>query len=150
MEAHERLLNWWAATGRYIPAHGTTDAAICALEKRYSLTVPEDLRRYLVNACPADALLWDDEDTIWWPVTRIRNIPEEYEHEIADERIAAKAGQYLFFADYSIWCWAWAIACTEDEDRGRVVIIGGNPDRFVADSFSDFVDRYTRDSLAVC
>ncbi|HYD38316.1 MAG TPA: helix-turn-helix transcriptional regulator [Allosphingosinicella sp.] len=36
-------------------------------------------------------------------------------------------------------------------DRGRVALIGGSPDRFVADSFSDFVTRYLRapDSVLV-
>ena len=35
-----------------------------------------------------------------------------------------------------------AIACGEDENWGRVVVISGH-DRFVADGFSEFVDRYT-------
>jgi hypothetical protein len=148
VEAHERLLGWWAATGTHVAPHGASESAILELEERYSLTLPADFRRYLLSASPREEL-WDEEDTIWWPLARIRNIPEEYEHGVSDERIAAKAGQYLFFADYCVWCWAWAIACTDDENRGRVAIIGGSPDRFVADSFADFVDRYTLDFNSV-
>jgi hypothetical protein len=49
-----------------------------------------------------------------------------------------------FFADYLIWCWAWAIVCGDDENRGRVVVISGH-DRFVADSFAQFVDLHISD-----
>ena len=62
--------------------------------------------------------------------------------------IAKDAAKYLFFADYAIWCWAWAIACGEDENHGRVVVISGQ-DRFVANSFAQFVDLYIENYLQV-
>lgn len=66
-----------------------------------------------------------------------------------DAVIAAEAHSYLFFADYSIWCWAWAICCGDGPNRGKVALVGGAPDRIVADSFSDFVERYLRDPASV-
>jgi hypothetical protein len=88
------------------------------------------------------------ERAFWWPLDRIKNIPEEYAHEIKNDRVARDASRYLFFADYMIWCWAWAIACGDNEDRGRIVVVGAS-DVFVADSFAQFVDRYTKNALSV-
>ena len=148
MEALERLRRWWAATGAAIEVRPTHPVAIHALEDRYGIAFPEDFRRYLLTSCPAEEN-WDDENTNWWPLHRIRNIPDEYEPEISDEEIAADAGKYLFFADNFIWAWAWAISCTDDGNRGRVAVIGGT-DRFVASSFTEFVDRYLTDFNSVC
>jgi len=118
------------------------------LERRYGLTLPDDFRAYLVGAAPAEEY-WDDGDAIWWPVHRIRNIPDEYQHPIRHPVIARDARTYLFFADFMIWCWAWAICCGDGGDRGKVAVINGNSDRFVADSFSQFVERYVKDPESV-
>ena len=64
--------------------------------------------------------------------------------EITDATIVRDAAKFIVFADYGIWCFAWAIDCGEDENRGRVVVISGQ-DRFVADSFAEFVDRFIED-----
>ena len=121
------------------------------LERRTGLTLPEDFRRYLLTLSPGSENL-DDEMTTWWWTGRIKTIPEEFEHAIRHPEIAAVAEQYLFFADYSLWCWGWAIACTQDENRGRVAMIGGTPesDRFVAESFDAFVKLYFCDPMSVC
>lgn len=149
MEAHQRLRNWWSVSSPTIVTAAQPENAILALEQRYQVRLPEDFRNYLLTICPVGDD-WDEHDTFWWPLGRIRNIPEEYGHEISNPRIAAAADRCLFFADYSIWCWAWAISCSEDEDRGRVAMIGGDPDHFVADSFTDFVERYTQSFDSVC
>ena len=77
----------------------------------------------------------------WWTPARIKNIPDEYEHKISAPDIAAEAKTALFFLDHLMWCWAWAICCGDGPNRGRVFLIG-NEDRFVADSFGEFVQRY--------
>ena len=91
----------------------------------------------------------DAETTAWWPLQRLKNIPDEYPHTVTDPTIAKNAPRYIFFADYMIWCWAWAIDCGDGKDRGRVAVIGGSPDRFVADSFAEFVDRYVEDQRQI-
>ncbi len=126
----------------------TSPIQIQELERRYAVSLPEDFRVYLLTSSPVEESL-DNENTSWWHFDRIRNIPDEYEHEVSHPRIAVGGSQYLFFADYAIWCWAWAISCTNDEDRGKVAIIGGMPDRFVADSFSEFVEKYLSDIRSV-
>ena len=125
-------------------ARADAEAGVALLGSRYGIRIPEDFRRYLIEAAPREATS-DDEMTTWWPVDRIRNIPDECDTEGLHPVIAAEAGAFLFFADYLIWCWAWAVCCSDGPNRGRVAIIGGSPDGFVADSFTEFAARYLRD-----
>jgi len=108
------------------------------------MTLPKDFRCYLLISCP-DAKFLDQEDTEWWSLDRVKSIPEEHQHQIRRPGVFSCAGQYLFFADHTSWCWAWAIACTDGENRGKVAIIGGGPDRFAADGLPGFVDLYMND-----
>jgi len=119
------------------------------LELRYAVTLPADFKDYLLNSCPAEDAC-DVETTTWWAVGSMKTVPEDYSFNVNHPAIALHANKCLLFADYCIWCWAWAITCTDDEDRGKVALIGGAPDRFVADSFSDFVQRYIGDVRSVC
>jgi hypothetical protein len=105
-------------------------------------------RSYVERGAPAEEI-WDANDVIWWSPGRIRSLPEEYDHPVTDPDIAAEPATYLFFADYMIWCWAWAICCSDGPNRGRVALIGGTPDRFVADSFTGFVSKYLEDPQSV-
>lgn len=118
---------------------------LAVLGQRYPVHLLDDFRAYLLEASPGGEY-WDEEGTTWWGTERIRNIPDEFDYGEGDARIMASAGQYLFFADYLVWCFAWAICCAKGEDFGQVVVIGGGQsDRVAADSFTDFVDRYLRD-----
>ncbi len=149
MKAHERLKQWWQTTPTSVSLELPSDSEIEQIEARYALRIPDAFREYLRYACPkTDA--WDAENSTWWSFGRIKNITEEYTHELQEVRIADRASQYLVFADYAIWCWAWAIACTSDENRGKVALIGGNPDRFVANSLAEFIEAYTRDFRSIC
>lgn len=114
-----------------------------SLESRYGVRLPEEFRAYVLEAAPSEEGI-DAAGTMWWPPSRIRSIPDEFQGEIDNPVIAAEAGAYLFFADYLVWCWAWAICCSDGPNRGRVAFIGG-PDDFVAESFSGFVERYLCD-----
>jgi hypothetical protein len=140
LKPFERLQAHWLDTGANVQTTTLTDATVAELERNYDVRLPKDFREYLLQSCPSNEN-WDQEGTFWWPFDRIKNIPEEYAHEIKNDRVARDAAKYLFFADYMIWCWAWAIACGDNEDRGRIVVVGGS-DNFVADSFGQFVDRY--------
>ena len=152
VEAHLKLQRWWKESSKGVFTT-TSPMQIRELERRYTVSLPEDFKAYLSASSPVDEL-WDGESTAWWHFDRIRNIPDEYEHEISNPQIGISQSQYLFFADYSIWCWAWAVSCTNDGNRGKVAIIGGVPiggasDRFVADSFSEFVQKYLSDIRSV-
>src|SRR3954463_12154981 len=112
MAAHEALLRWWQRTPQQVTKPADAEQSVAALEARYGVTLPDDFRSYLLHAAPAEDL-WDDGDINWWSLGRIKNIPDEYQHELGNGEIAAESGKYLFFADLLFWCWAWAICCSE-------------------------------------
>lgn len=136
----ERLRRWFEQEDISI-APATADQ-IADLERRCDVALPDSFRTYLSTLAPAEEN-WDAEMGNWWPIERIRTVPQE-----VDWGEAAHA-QYLVFADYSIWCWAWAIACTDDANRGRIIVLGAG-EKFVADSFDAFVDKYLTDNISVC
>ncbi|MEI6643392.1 MAG: SMI1/KNR4 family protein [Novosphingobium sp.] len=149
MQSHLVLQNWWSLTGTVITTRTCSEAEIAALEQRYGVTLPDDFRNYLRESAPV-AENCDEEDGKWWPIERIRNIPDEYEHEVG-AALARNAAQHLFFVDFSIWCWAWAISCANDETRGKIAVIGGggSADGYVADSFAEFVQKYTEEWTSI-
>jgi SMI1 / KNR4 family (SUKH-1) len=144
LKPYEKLKRYWIDTGVAVDAVALSEQQLEGLERKYGVRLPDDLRDYLRYSCPVDESVGDDL-VCWWPLDRIKNIVDELPGGITDETIARDAAKYLFFADYSIWCWAWATACGDDENRGRVACISGR-DRFVADSFAQFVDLFVQDS----
>jgi hypothetical protein len=143
IKPYEKLRKYWVDTDSHIATTMYDESEIAVLEARYCVQLPGDFRDYLLNGCPQADGDWDNALTVWWGLPRIKNIPEEYQSwpAIKNPVVLANAARYLFFADYSIWCWAWAIDCGDDENRGRVAVIGTGNDRFVANSFGEFVDR---------
>ena len=148
---HVKLAEWWSATSSGITVNKNDPVSVAALEERYGIALPTDFRTYLICGCPQNDPSWDNELTNWWPIDRIKNIPDEYNHDLTSSIIKDVADKSLFFADFSIWCWAWAICCDEGEHRGKVAVIGAG-DRFVATSFNEFVERYIADpaGFALC
>jgi hypothetical protein len=144
---HAKLADWWNTTSSGIVTAASGVEELTALEDRYSIILPSEFRAYLLNSAPQSDPSLDNELTNWWPLARIKNVPDEYEHRINSAAIRERARACIFFADFSIWCWAWAICCDDSEYRGQIAVVGGE-DRFVASSFSDFVVRYIADPLS--
>jgi hypothetical protein len=141
MAPHLTLQAWWSRTAAGIETRTTSETGLAALEARYSVSLPADFRQYLSQGVPT-AENWDAEDGNWWPIERIRNIPDEYPQPVGDS-VAQNAAKHLVFLDFSMWSWAWAISCADDETRGKVALIGVSREGYVADSFAAFVERYT-------
>lgn len=148
----DRLLDFWRSVGDYTngavllePSAGERVAA--ALEERYAITLPPSFRDYVVRAAPG-AYGIDTHDYLicsWWGADRICNLPDGYEGAVKNAAVADRSAVYILFADWALWCGAWAICCGDSADRGRIMVINGGDDRFVADSFDDFVDWYMQD-----
>jgi hypothetical protein len=148
VKAYLELQQVWAKTKAGISTKAIPEQQVADLERCYNIVLPDDFRQYLRLSSPVgDAM--DNEMIDWWNFGQIKNIPEEYPHELG--AVVTNAGrEYLFFADYCIWCWAWAISCANDETRGKVVLVAGRSyDKFVADSFTDFVRKYAGDPKSV-
>ena len=121
---------------------------IAALEVRYDISFPDDFRDHLLRIGPSTREVWDDDEALWWPTGRLRNVVEEYEHPVKNPEVAREADKYVFFADLMIWCWAWAICCSDGPNRGKVVVFS-EAERFVADSFSEFLRRFFADPNSI-
>ncbi|KQM63332.1 hypothetical protein ASE75_12790 [Sphingomonas sp. Leaf17] len=147
MDTKMKLEAWWAQTGANIKTRPTPPGVINSIARRYDLILPQDFHSYLTMGSPV-ADNWDDEMGNWWPVDRIKNISDEYEHTLPSF-IPNKGKRFLFFLDHCIWCWAWAISCEQGATFGKVALIGGENERFVADTFSEFVERYISNWIAV-
>ena len=138
----ERLLRWWDEP----PSPGVDDKRLSDLEQRYDVRIPEDFRAYLKAAMPAGNS-FDGEGTRWWPLDEIKSVREEcgsqtgYDPAKGDDR-------RLVFADYLIWCWAWAVDCSDGPNRGRILLVS-DTNRYVAESFDDFLDRYIRSDPSI-
>jgi hypothetical protein len=143
-KTYQKLQRYWTKSNAGILTVTHSENEVAALESRYGVRLPDDFREYLLQSCPSRDEEVDDRVTSWWGLSRIKNIPDEYCYEIGHPEIAANAHTYLFFADYIFWSMAWAIACGEDENRGCIIAISGE-DRFVANNFREFVERYVID-----
>jgi hypothetical protein len=147
---HQRLAQHWRQSGAgFVPA-ASDEAVIAAFERAHGLQLPDEFRSYLRFACPSDtnAVLMEPF-TDWWPLSRITTVRDEYEHRVKNAEIVGREHEYVVFADAYLWCWAWAVACTTDRNRGRVAVLDGQTDRFVASSFDEFIDRYISDPKQV-
>jgi hypothetical protein len=146
--AHARLTRWWGVKGDAPRCASRAEETVQNLERRPGLSLPQDFRLYLLHAAPKEDF-WDPEDTIWWAPQRVKSIPDEYDGPIADPFIAGERENWLFFADYMLWCCAWAICCGAGERRGQVVRIGDDTSPIVARSFTEFVDTHITDAGAL-
>lgn len=138
---YDALASCWTTSDPAFTRPQNAALDVEALEGRYSLRLPEDFRSYLLYAAPATTWM-DDIGTQWWSAPEIKSIPDECADGSPGQLnpdIERERGQYLIFADYLLWCYAWAICCSEGPNRGKVAVIGGAPDTFVADSFRQFL-----------
>lgn len=138
---YQALAGHWSSSDASMATAPDASLWIDALERRYAVRIPEDFKQYLLHASPRETY-WDDIGTQWWPAHAIKNIPDECPDGPPggiNPAIESERDKYLIFADYLIWCYAWAICCSEGENRGKIALIGGIPDIFVASDFREFL-----------
>ena len=148
---YRALSTHWVTNNRAFYSRCETSADVEALEERYSLKLPEDFRAYLLHAAPS-ATFMDDIGTQWWAANEIKSISDECPDGTPGQinpEIERENSAYLVFSDYLIWCCAWAICCSSGPNRGKIALIGGQPDAFVADSFREFLRLELTDNLAI-
>ena len=141
-QAHLQLQEYWAKSSSSVAASRSSESAVKDLEERYGVKLPDDFRLYLLESSPEPNNL-DESCTYWWPLAEIKNIPDEYKHDLHNAEVAVEAASYLFFADYMVWCWAWAICCKPGKNFGHIVQVGTGEIE-VARSFSEFVSAYIK------
>jgi len=136
-EPRTLLQEYWNRSSFGITSSPAPEKDIKILEQKYNLQLPEDFRRYLRFSNPEPNNM-DKDANYWWPLSELKNIPDEYARVVPNQEIAVDASCYIFFADHLVWSWAWAICCQPGRNYGKIAQIGTGND-LVANSFSEFV-----------
>ncbi len=142
MKPYQKLQKFWNGADPKIITKKIDEAELVSFEQNNSIRFPPDFRDYLLHSCPID-----DSDDLhncnWWPLTEIVNVEEGAPEccKIYNDEVRNNKNKFLIFADYLDWLGAWAIGCDKN-NYGKIVFLDGNEDRFVADSFSKFIDVY--------
>lgn len=141
--ALQLLSLWWQATGSDVTTGSNAPDAVATLAARYDVALPSDFHAYLLHGCPVTEGGMDHELGSWWPLERIRNLPDE-EGCGPTPDLPGNGARYLLFADLLNWCHAWAISCEPGPTYGHVIRVS-DTNVVVAESFTDFVERYVWD-----
>jgi hypothetical protein len=91
----------------------------------------------------------DKEGFSFWPLERVRWVPEELSEEAPSSSSSPDAEHFYAFADYLGWSWACAIRLSSMGGSSPVILIGKETLELVAGSFSEFIDLYLVDSPAL-
>jgi hypothetical protein len=149
MKPYQKLVGHWRGEGLTIVT-GAPEEALLRFEAKYNATLSTDLdfREYLLNVdgmAQVGGKDCDQKGFAFWPLNRIRSVPEEcVESKVGVPRVD-DVGKYFVFADYMQWSWAYAIGVSPNQE-GQILQFGTSSPRIVAYSFSEFVEAYVRDS----
>jgi hypothetical protein len=143
----ERLHTHWLAQGLELPP-GVTEDRLWEFETRVGVALPADLREYFLHVDGmGEPFKWDAELFNFRPLSEVESISDL--EIVLDDR-----SSYFVIADHSIWLPAFAIRLTPSATGPHPVIAivsvdkGGYESTVVADSFSDFVERYLIDETS--
>lgn len=139
--AGESLKRHWASHNVDINA-GVTRAELDSFEARHGVVLPEDLRDYFlcVNGMPPDVV--DDGMIRFWMLEELQPLPQGAP-AFSDPSYIQNPESLILFADYSIWAHAYAIRLGSAAlQANEIIIIGYESPVTIAQSFSEFVDRY--------
>jgi hypothetical protein len=137
----ESLKRHWSSHNVHIN-EGVSEAELNAFEAKHGVVLPSDLRDYFrcVNGMPPDET--DDGMIRFWMLEQVTALPEGAS-QYSDRDYVEDPETLFLFADYSLWAHAYAIRLGNTAlDRNKVVIIGYNSPKLIANSFSEFVNSY--------
>jgi hypothetical protein len=149
MKPYQKLIQRWTTDGLTIAA-GVSEEGLRRFETRHRVTLSTvpDFREYLLNVDGMAQIGGEDcdqEGFAFWPLSRIKSVPEECAESNVETPRFDNVGNYFAFADYMQWSWAYAIDVRPNQ-LGKILQFGTYSPRIVADSFSQFVDVYLADS----
>jgi hypothetical protein len=148
----ERLNSFWLAQGMP-PRSRATEKQLQRFELRYGVPLPPDLRDYfaLVDGMD-DTWAWDEDHFSFWTLARVESASESYADQFLKDQ-----SSYFVFADYLISSTVYAIHLTPQGGKGNLVMgirVGGTFCKrkyevgIMADSFSEFAERYLADDMS--
>jgi hypothetical protein len=147
MKPYQALIQHWSVEGLTI-SPGISEEALQDFESKQRVSFPADFREYLANVngmAPIGGQDSDGKGFAFWPLNRIRPVPEEC--AAGRIRVPTFGGveSYFAFADYMQWSWAYAISLQLSQS-GKILQFGTHSPTVIAGSFTEFVEAYLRDS----
>jgi hypothetical protein len=147
----ERLRNYWSSTGVNL-CSGASRQALKSFESTYGIRLPEDFHDFISTIDGMEDGYSDNNMVSFWPIDGIKSVPEKLITfaGIPDySRIANRLREpdsYFVFADFLIWSHVYAIKLRSKlGEKNQVLWICGSEYRKIAESFSDFLQRYLDD-----
>jgi hypothetical protein len=150
MTLSDRLLAHWRER-KAEPAAPCREEDLRAFEQREGVTLPEDLRQvFLVaNGMNLSTKLGKDDDGFaFWPLADFVSADTELRRHSASPLIPSDANDLFTMADYLDRSWVYAVRL-RGKAIGEVVLLDGLGVHPVAPSFTEFVERYIRNSALV-
>jgi len=137
----EGLREYWLARGLTIRP-GSSEEQLLAFESRYGVRLPPDMRDYFAVVDGLDEGQYDDDFFSFWPLGIVERATTRYLDCFLEDQAS-----YFIFADHSIALPDYAILLTPDGKLDTSVLAVCSDLRQyntspVADSFTEFVERY--------
>jgi len=131
-----------------------TETDILALEERYGIKLSPILREYFLTLNGTGEGNFGEEGFAFFSLQEFKPVsealaPTDPQNIVYEDR-HAYPGCFVF-SDYLLWCWGYAVKVTADGADGAVFIVTASsvPGRQVAESFTEFVLQYLKDSRAL-
>lgn len=124
--------------GRRRPPAGP--AALAAVESRFRLRLPSDVRAFYSTMDGTDMLDADHGLITLWPLDRWTTLEQEAPEHARDAPVDA-----IVFADYSLWGWAYAAEFEPGSQRMTVHVVGRGPGAPIAGTFTEFLELIVTD-----
>ena len=86
----------------------------------------------------------DENIFAFWPLSNVKRLRDQYPEYPANEF----SDNFFVFADYMIRSWDYAIEMTPNaQETGRVILVPGPQPQTISQTFSQFVELYSRGRL---
>ena len=140
----QRLKNHWLSHHVKVNS-GVSEATLAAFEKKFSVSLPSDLRDYFLTMDGMPEEETDKEMIRFWRLEEVKALPTGAPNYASADYVDNPESLFLF-ADYSLWAHAYAIRLLPTpSNRNEIFIIGGDYPIPLFNSFSELVDGYLTD-----
>jgi hypothetical protein len=154
MRLFHQIKNRWQSAGLAVRA-GASGEAIEAFERRHGVRLPADMRDFYSLMDGIEYGCTDETLICFWPLAEVNAVEAKLfgQRGIPDySRLLhsfPSRDNFFVFADYLVWSHMYAVAIADDSEvAGPVIWLDGNW-AWIADSFSEFMQRYSENATSI-
>jgi SMI1 / KNR4 family (SUKH-1) len=136
----ERLIAKWKAAK--VPIQSPcTETEINAFESRFAVTVPDDLKHFLILANGTSSLVLDNDGYAFWSLNEFKPVSSMEHQESINWPEDTK--KYFCFMDWLLNSDVFAISLYPNQSGTNPIIrVFDKSQTVLAQSFTDFVEKY--------